>query len=192
MLLYVHYEEARYVTQHEKSERDERPEKSLVWALRKAMRWLHKARRIELEPFDITPVQANMLHMLSHAGNHGLPMNEMTKRHFVTPANTTRIIDRLEADGYVVRERDTDDRRVIRARLTPKGWEFEGQLRPLHRELGKRHEACFTPDELKQFIGYLDRLAEHTRSRYAADDDEEWEEHHHHHHHHHQRGGNDT
>ena len=157
----------------------DKPEKPLVGALLRAMRWLHKARRIELEPLGITPVQANIVHMLSRAGDLGLPMNELTKRHFVTPANTTRIIDRLEADEYVVRKRDVDDRRVIRACLTPKGWELEEKLEPLHKELGMRHEACFSPEELKQFIEYLDRLAEHTRSRYADDNDGEWEECHH-------------
>jgi len=38
-----------------------------------------------------------------------------------TPAAITTLMDRMEKNGLIVRERDTQDRRIVRLRLTPKG-----------------------------------------------------------------------
>jgi DNA-binding MarR family transcriptional regulator len=39
----------------------------------------------------------------------------------LTPSAMTSVIDKLEKKGYVVRNRDTKDRRVVRIGLTHKG-----------------------------------------------------------------------
>lgn len=43
-----------------------------------------------------------------------------------TPAAITTLMDRMEKNGLIVRERDTSDRRIVWLRLTPKG-EAEGK-----------------------------------------------------------------
>lgn len=45
--------------------------------------------------------------------------------------NLTGVADRLERDGWLVRERSTEDRRVVNIRLTEKGtrvWEIKSEL----------------------------------------------------------------
>lgn len=54
--------------------------------------------------------------------------------------NLTGVADRLERDGWLVRERSTEDRRVVNIRLTEKGtkvWEIKRELAKELSELSK-------------------------------------------------------
>ena len=50
-----------------------------------------------------------------------LSQRELADRVLVTGSTLTHHLDRLEADGFIVRTRDTDDRRVVRISLTSAG-----------------------------------------------------------------------
>jgi DNA-binding MarR family transcriptional regulator len=50
-----------------------------------------------------------------------LTLTQLAERHCCGRSNVTQLIDRLEADGFVVRAADPDDRRSVRASLTPTG-----------------------------------------------------------------------
>src|SRR3954470_1963837 len=65
---------------------------------------------------DLTPPQ---LHSVLWLGGDGpLPASVLSQRVGCGQPSITGVIDRLEKLGYVERERDTDDRRVVRAKLT--------------------------------------------------------------------------
>ncbi|MEU7818646.1 MarR family transcriptional regulator [Pseudonocardia sp. NPDC049154] len=51
----------------------------------------------------------------------GLPHRELAGRLGLTPATLTPVVDTRERAGDVRRERDTDDRRVVRVYLTESG-----------------------------------------------------------------------
>ncbi len=50
-----------------------------------------------------------------------LSLSHLAERHCCGKSNVTQLIDRLEADGFVARVPDPDDRRTIRAEVTPSG-----------------------------------------------------------------------
>jgi DNA-binding MarR family transcriptional regulator len=50
-----------------------------------------------------------------------LTLSQLAERHCCGKSNVTQLVDRLEADGYVVRESDPEDRRTVRAAVTPAG-----------------------------------------------------------------------
>jgi MarR family transcriptional regulator, transcriptional regulator for hemolysin len=50
-----------------------------------------------------------------------LTLTQLAERHCCGRSNVTALIDRLEADGYVERTVDPNDRRTVRAALTPTG-----------------------------------------------------------------------
>ena len=52
-----------------------------------------------------------------------LTLSELATRISCVRSNVTQLVDRLEAEGLVKREDDRDDRRIIRASLTPQGRE---------------------------------------------------------------------
>jgi DNA-binding MarR family transcriptional regulator len=50
-----------------------------------------------------------------------LTLSQLAERHCCGKSNVTQLVDRLEADGFVARVSDPDDRRTIRASVTPAG-----------------------------------------------------------------------
>lgn len=50
-----------------------------------------------------------------------LTLTQLAERHCCGRSNVTALIDRLESDGYVERAIDENDRRNVRAALTPAG-----------------------------------------------------------------------
>jgi MarR family transcriptional regulator, organic hydroperoxide resistance regulator len=61
---------------------------------------------------------AQMRALLRLASAEGLTMGELARRCGVSCAAATQVIDQLVDLGLVARERDTEDRRVVRLRLT--------------------------------------------------------------------------
>lgn len=71
--------------------------------------------------------------------------------------NLTGVADRLERDGWLVRERSTEDRRVVNIRLTDKGsqvWEIRTALAKELQELAK----VWSNDERMALYRCLEKL----------------------------------
>src|SRR3982751_1057222 len=74
-----------------------------------------------VEPSGITIQQYNVLRILRGAGEAGLPTLAIRDRMVEEAAGITRLLDKLESAGHVVRERSTPDRRQVLCHITPKG-----------------------------------------------------------------------
>lgn len=70
----------------------------------------------------ITLPQLLILELLSRQG--ASKMTELAKHMKVSTAASTGIVQRLVLLGYVQREYDSSDRRIVRIKLTPKGTEL--------------------------------------------------------------------
>ncbi len=69
--------------------------------------------------FGITGPQLWALKSISL--NRRLSLGELSKRMYLHPSTISGVVDRLEKKGYALRERDQEDRRVVKVQLTPKG-----------------------------------------------------------------------
>ena len=81
-----------------------------------------------LKPYRLTPTQYNALRILRGAGPDGLCRNEVRDRLVARVPDATRLLDRLEDTGLVVRGREGGDRRFVRARITRKGLDLLARL----------------------------------------------------------------
>ena len=79
---------------------------------------------------DITPSQFAVLEALYHLGS--LTQGEVSTKVLKSGSNMTTVIDNLERDGLVRRERDAKDRRVINVHLTEAGSEKVDAVLPKH------------------------------------------------------------
>jgi MarR family 2-MHQ and catechol resistance regulon transcriptional repressor len=68
---------------------------------------------------DLTASQFAVLEALYHIGS--MTQGEVSSKVLKSTSNLTTVIDNLERDGYVRRERDEKDRRVIHVHLTEAG-----------------------------------------------------------------------
>jgi DNA-binding MarR family transcriptional regulator len=74
-----------------------------------------------VEASGVTIQQYNVLRILRGAGEAGLPTLAIRDRMIEEAAGITRLLDKLEKAGYVVRERSTPDRRQVLCQITPSG-----------------------------------------------------------------------
>lgn len=74
-----------------------------------------------VERSGVTLQQYNVLRILRGAGDAGLPTLAIRDRMIEEAAGITRLLDKLERAGYVMRERCTPDRRQVVCRITPTG-----------------------------------------------------------------------
>lgn len=81
-----------------------------------------------LKPFELTQVQYNVLRILRGAGEAGIKCSEISQRLITKDSDITRLLDRLEKRGLVVRERDAKDRRIVNALITDDGLDILSQL----------------------------------------------------------------
>ena len=91
-----------------------------------------------LLPFGITLEQLHPLKILSHGGG-AVSQRQMCAISGKTPANMTRILDRLANKGLVERRPDPDDRRAFTVVLTSAGEKMIAQV-------------------VTMFTGYLDQV----------------------------------
>ena len=92
-----------------------------VLGLLKAADLLRRSEAEVMEPFGITDQQYNVLRILRGAGRDGLPTLEIAHRMIEHAPGITRLIDRLEKKGLVVRRRCETDRRQVYCVLAPAG-----------------------------------------------------------------------
>jgi DNA-binding MarR family transcriptional regulator len=70
---------------------------------------------------DLSWPELELLMRLRIATDHPLQMNEIAAQLVGSPSGATRIADRLEKDGLIVRETPRENRRIVRVLLTRKG-----------------------------------------------------------------------
>lgn len=92
---------------------------------------LHRQAQIymnhSLQPHDITASEYPFLMYLSR--HDGAIQEEISVYLYIDKAATTRCIRSLEKKGFLVRHKDSGDRRCNRVFLTPRGKELEPVLR---------------------------------------------------------------
>ena len=76
----------------------------------------------------LTQAQFNVLRILRGAGEDGLPCQAIGDRLVTRVPDVTRLLDRMERDGLVLRTRSSGDRRVVIATLTALGTTKVGEL----------------------------------------------------------------
>jgi len=75
----------------------------------------------KLREFGLTGTQYNALRILRGAGPEGLPCSEIGERMITRDPDITRLLNRLETRGLVIRARAKTDRRVIHGKITTAG-----------------------------------------------------------------------
>jgi DNA-binding MarR family transcriptional regulator len=117
--------------------------------------WKWAAR---LKPWGLSPTQYNTLRILRGAGRKGLPCSEVGARMVTQDSDITRLLDRLEKRGLVIRSRDSKDRRVVTAKATSRGLELLKQLDGPAEQFVKQCMRPLRPQRLKELNEDLERL----------------------------------
>jgi DNA-binding MarR family transcriptional regulator len=111
---------------------------------------------------DLSLAEYDVLLRLYHAPERRLRMGELAEAVLFSSGGLTRLLDRLEGEGLVRRDRTCEDRRGVFAVLTECGQARLRQAARTHLQGIDEHFASALPDEELTPVGdFLDRLAEH-------------------------------
>lgn len=80
----------------------------------------------------------------------------------VTRATMTGLVDTLERDGFVVREPDPSDRRMLLVRLTRKGENFLARFLPVHFRYAREVMGALSEAERKTLVRLLGKVQQQT------------------------------
>ncbi|MGH9040178.1 MAG: MarR family winged helix-turn-helix transcriptional regulator [Acidimicrobiia bacterium] len=89
----------------------------------------------------------------------GLSQRQLAERMGIEAATLTRHLDRLEADGLVVRHRDGEDRRILRVVPTPAARALHARMAEAACSLDADLVAGLSVDDLSELRRLLARLS---------------------------------
>lgn len=112
----------------------------------------------------LTGAQYNVLRILRGAEPEGLLCRGIGERMISRDPDITRLLDRMENHSLITRERQKEDRRVIKTRITAEGLKLLKKLdQPVH-ELHKGQFRHMAQSRLKQLTELLIEVGERESS----------------------------
>ncbi len=141
----------------------ERQERALrLWiALARCYSTFSRAVACKVQEYGLTTPQFGILEALHHLGP--LSLGELAEKLLVTGGNVTYVMDRLEEQGLVYRERSPADRRIIQAKLTERGKALIAEVFPGHGDYIERLASHLDEAEQEAMRDLLKKLGRAVR-----------------------------
>jgi DNA-binding MarR family transcriptional regulator len=111
-----------------------------------------------LKAAGLTGAQYNVLRILRGAEPEGLACRAIGDRMISHDPDMTRLLDRMEKHGLISRVRQTDDRRVIKTRVTSQGLSLLKTLDQPVRDLHKRQFRRISAARMKALASLLEAV----------------------------------
>lgn len=110
------------------------------------------------KPQGLTGTQYNVLRILRGAEPEGLACSSIGERMISHDPDMTRLLDRMEKRNLITRARQTDDRRVVKTRITPAGLTLLKSLDQPVCELHRRQFRHMPAARLKSLAALLEEV----------------------------------
>jgi len=123
----TYYQEVMKESRFPNKRREGCPEEAAFLELARTTDMLSRGLVRVLKPEDLSPTQYNVLRIL-RGTPEGLPCGEIAARMITRDPDVTRLLDRLEKRGLISRCRETEDRRMVMARITADGLKVLARL----------------------------------------------------------------
>jgi MarR family transcriptional regulator for hemolysin len=117
--------------------------------------------------FGLTRAQWRATKMLYH--REGLRQTELAEWLEMEPIAVGRVIDRLQAAGFVERRADPRDRRAWRLYITERARVIVGDMELIARDLRKDATRGIGSDELGVALGVINRIKENLQALEATE-----------------------
>ena len=123
-------------------------------------------RNIE-KRFDNTGLHRSQRRMLMHLSRFDtMPSQRKIADDFdISPACVARTLKALASEGYITRAGDEDDLRRNTVSITQKGLDTVSETRHIFETIDEGAFDGFTPEEISQLVGYLERVKENLSRR---------------------------
>ena len=123
----------------------------------------HKRAHALLEELGLYHGQPRLLLALWH--EEGPTQSELADRLHVAPATITKMLQRMAEAGFVERQRDSVDQRLVRVYLTDAGRAVQERVQQVWAQMEREVLEGFDEEERRQLRAYLLRILENLRER---------------------------
>jgi DNA-binding MarR family transcriptional regulator len=110
---------------------------------------------------DLTGPQLTVVKLLEQVGD--LSLSELSDKIRAQNSTVTGIIDRMEREGLVTRERSKEDRRVVHSRLTPKGHTLAKEIPVEPMEIFKGALESLSAQEMRDLMRIMTKVAKRVK-----------------------------
>ena len=125
----------------------------IIFLLAKAYQKAHGKIKRRLQSYGLTPIQHLILEVLW--AEDGLSASDIGRKLVLDGATLSGVLDRLTAGGWILKESDADDKRVLRNYLTAKSKALKPKLSETRDQTNEELLKSFTIEEkvlLKRFL----------------------------------------
>lgn len=109
-----------------------------------------------LKKYDLVKGQASLLLLIRD--NDGITQNELASIIGIRESSMSVRLDKLERNGYIIREIDEDNLKKKKIYITASGKTASIQCRRIVREFDEQLFNGFTKKDKKQFEKYLEKM----------------------------------
>ena len=125
----------------------------IVFLLAKAYQRAHGDFKRRIHSYGLTPIQHLILEALWE--EDGLSASDISKKLTLDGATLSGVLERLNAGGWISKESDVDDKRILRNFLTQKSIDLKPKLAEAREESNDKLLKPFSLEEkvlLKRFL----------------------------------------
>jgi DNA-binding MarR family transcriptional regulator len=119
--------------------------------------WVEAHHLQIFKPFGITSAQYNVLRILRGQFPKASTINLIIDRMLDRMSNASRIVDKLESKGLVIRKQCSDDRRAVDVIISQQGLDLLAKIDPVMDEWEKKLDVL-TPEEAQMLNAFLDKM----------------------------------
>jgi MarR family transcriptional regulator, organic hydroperoxide resistance regulator len=123
--------------------------------------------------FGLTGPQLTVIKLLETFDN--LSLSSLSERIRAQNSTVTGIIDRMEREGLVRRERSTSDRRVVHIRLSDKGLKLARQIQVEPMEMFRGALQSLSQADLRDLLRIMNKLQKYVRTQVTVESSAEAE-----------------
>lgn len=123
-----------------------------------ALRLKDEAEQI-LKHEGLSITQFNVLRILRGAGANALTCGDIAEQLLNKDPDVTRLLDRMEKQGWVERARSDKDRRVLLTRLLPRGQALVDRLDAPLLELHRQQFQRLPPERLQLLLDLIKQVS---------------------------------
>jgi DNA-binding MarR family transcriptional regulator len=128
----------------------------ILFILSKANQRVYATFKSQLQPYGMTPMQALVLNALYQ--EEGLSAGELGKRLVLDSATLSGVLDRMAEAGWISKNSDKADRRVLNIQLTEKSNQFRDEFLRETEKLNQKILSSFNTEERLLLIRMLKDL----------------------------------
>lgn len=135
------------------------PPRRLPILLRRAWFSLNQAFRRRIAVLDLTPDQYTALRTLYENGRQGMCQSDLVQAMSSDPNTIASLLRRMEANGWIERQRHEADRRARLVQLLPEGRRRFFKARRVALALQAEVLAALPPTDRENFLAQLELVA---------------------------------